>query len=67
MENHNAAIDLFVFVGAAVVVSVTVELGARNREAAKRTRMESRLITKLSSAEFSGASLVAVLEQVRNL
>jgi K+-sensing histidine kinase KdpD len=67
VENRNAAIDLFVFVGAAVVVSVTVELGARNREAAERTRMESRLLAKLSSAEFSGASLVAVLEQVRGL
>src|SRR5664280_2683242 len=67
VENRNAAIDLFVFVVAAVVVSVTVELGARNRESAERTRMESRLITKLSSAEFSGASLVAVLEQVRGL
>jgi len=67
VENRNAGIDLFVFVVAAVVVSVTVELGARNREAAERTRIESRLISQLSSAEFSGASLVAVLEQVRGL
>ena len=67
VENRDAAIDLFVFVVAAVVVSVTVEIGARNREAAERTRMESRLISKLSSAEFTGASLVAVLEQVRGL
>jgi K+-sensing histidine kinase KdpD len=67
LQNPNAAIDLFVFVVAAVVVSVTVELGARNRGAAERTRMESHLLTKLSSAEFTGASLVAVLEQVRGL
>jgi K+-sensing histidine kinase KdpD len=67
VENRDAAIDLFVFVVAAVVVSVTVELGARNRETAERTRLESRLISKLSSAEFSGDSLVAVLEQVRGL
>jgi K+-sensing histidine kinase KdpD len=67
VENRNAAIDLFVFVVTAVLVSVTVELGARNREAAERTRIESRLISELSSAEFSGASLVAVLEQVRGL
>jgi len=67
VENRDAAIDLFVFVVAAVVVSVTVEIGARNRETAERTRMESRLISKLSSAEFTGASLVAVLEQVRGL
>ncbi len=67
VENRTAAIDLFVFVVAAALVSVTVELGARNREAAERTRVESRLISKLSSAEFSGASLVAVLEQVRGL
>jgi len=67
VENRDAAIDLFVFIVAAVVVSLTVEIGARNRETAERTRMESRLISKLSSAEFSGASLVAVLEQVRGL
>ena len=67
VENRDAAIDLFVFVVAAVLVSVTVELGARNREAAERTRLESRLISQLSSADFSGASLTAVLEQVRGL
>lgn len=67
VENRDAAIDLFVFVVAAVLVSVIVELGARNREAAERTRMESQLISRLSSAEFTGASLVAVLEQVRGL
>ncbi len=65
--NRDAAIDLAVFVLAAVLVSVTVELGARNREAAERTRIESRLISQLSSAEINGASLVAVLEQVRGL
>jgi K+-sensing histidine kinase KdpD len=67
VENRDSAIDLFVFVLAAVLVSVTVELGARNRETAERTRLESRLISELSSAEISGASLVAVLEQVRGL
>jgi K+-sensing histidine kinase KdpD len=67
VESRNAAIDLVVFVLAAVLVSVTVELGARNREAAERTRIESGLISSLSSAEISEASLVAVLEQVRGL
>ena len=67
VENRDAIIDLLVFVVAAILVSVTVELGARNRETAERTRIESRLISRLSSAEFSGASLVAVLEQVRGL
>lgn len=67
VENRDAAIDLVVFVLAAVLVSVTVELGARNREAAERTRIESRLISQLSAAEIGGASLVTVLEQVRGL
>lgn len=67
VESRDAAIDLVVFVLVAVLVSVTVELGARNRETAERTRMESRLISKLSSAEISEASLMAVLEQVRGL
>jgi K+-sensing histidine kinase KdpD len=67
VENRDSAIALFVFVVSAAVVSITVELGARNRESAERTRMESRLIARLSSAEFTGASLMAVLEQVRGL
>jgi len=67
VENRDSAIALFVFIVAAAVVSITVELGARNREATERTRMESRLISRLSSAEFTGASLTAVLEQVRGL
>jgi K+-sensing histidine kinase KdpD len=67
VENRESAIALFVFIVAAAVVSITVELGARNRESAERTRMESRLISRLSSAEFTGASLMAVLEQVRGL
>jgi len=67
VHGRDAAIDLFVFVVAAVLVSVTVELGARHREAAERTRIESRLVSQLSSADFSTASLVAVLEQVRVL
>ena len=67
VESRDAAIDLVVFVVAAGLVSVTVELGARNRGTAERTRIESRLISKLSSAEISEASLVAVLEQVRGL
>jgi K+-sensing histidine kinase KdpD len=67
VESRNDAIDLVVFVLGAVLVSVTVELGARNRETAERTRIESRLISKLGSAEISEASLVAVLEQVRGL
>jgi len=67
VESRDAAIDLVVFVLAAVLVSVTVELGARNREAAERTRIESRLISQLSGAEISGSSLVTVLERVRGL
>jgi K+-sensing histidine kinase KdpD len=67
VESRDDAIDLVVFVLAAVLVSVTVELGARNRETAERTRIESRLISRLGSADISEASLVAVLEQVRGL
>jgi len=67
VESRGAAIDLVVFVLAAALVSVTVELGARNREAAERTRVETRLIARLSSAEISEASLVAVLQEVRGL
>jgi len=67
VESRDAAIDLVVFVLAAVLVSVTVELGARNRGTAERTRVKSRLISRLGSAEISETSVMAVLEQVRGL
>jgi len=67
VESRDAAVNLGVFVLAAVLVSVTVELGARNRGTAERTRVESRLISRLGSAEISETSVMAVLEQVRGL
>ena len=67
VASSDAAVDLVVFVAVAVVVSVTVDLGARHREAAERNRFESRLVSELGSAEISGVSLAAVLERVRLL
>lgn len=67
VASSDAAVDLVVFVLVAVVVSVTVDLGARHREAAERNRFESRLVSELGSAEISGVSTAAVLERVRLL
>jgi K+-sensing histidine kinase KdpD len=67
VESRDAIVDLVVFMLVAVIVSVTVDLGARHREAAERIRFESRLVSELGSAESSGDSLMPVLESVRAL
>lgn len=62
-----ALTDLVVFVLAAALVSVTVEVGARNRAKAERNRMQTHLVANLSSAEMQGVSVEQVLDQVRQL
>src|SRR6476661_6632256 len=56
-----ALADLVVFVLAAVIVSVTVEVGARNRAKAERNRLQTHLVAHLSSAEMQGVSVERVL------
>ena len=62
-----ALTDLVVFVLAAVIVSVTVEVGARNRAKAERNRLQTRMVATLSSAEMRGVTVEQVLDQVREL
>ena len=59
-----ALVDLVVLVGAALIVSVTVDLGARQRAHAERTRLEAQLLSRLN-ADTSRGSVQEVLEQVR--
>ena len=62
-----ALADLVVFVLAAAIVSVTVEVGARNRAKAERNRLQTHIVASLSSAEMQGISVERVLDQVRRL
>lgn len=62
-----ALADLVVFVLAAAIVSVTVEVGARNRAKAERNRLQTHMVANLSSAEMQGVSVERVLDQVRQL
>ena len=61
-----AFVDLVVLVVAALIVSVTVDMGARQRGRAERNQFEARLLSRLD-ADTSRASVQEVLEQVRAL
>jgi two-component system, OmpR family, sensor histidine kinase KdpD len=67
VARRDEVIALLVFVVAAVVVSLTVDAGARNRAAAERSRMEAHLISTVTTGDESGRTVEAVLEQVRSL
>ncbi|HET7477027.1 MAG TPA: DUF4118 domain-containing protein [Dermatophilaceae bacterium] len=65
VAQRDQLIALAVFVAAAVLVSLTVEVGARDRAAAARNRMEVGLISRLSTGEADGRSVEALLRQVQ--
>lgn len=62
-----ALADLVVFLLVAAIVSVTVEVGARNRARAARNRYEAQLVHRLGGAEMRGVTPEEILEQVREL
>jgi K+-sensing histidine kinase KdpD len=67
VDEPGALTDLVVFVLAAALVSITVEVGARNRASAERNRLQTHMVATLSSAEMRGVSVEQVLEQVRQV
>jgi K+-sensing histidine kinase KdpD len=67
VQGQDRAIELFVFVVVAALVSLTVDLGARNRVSAERNRMEARLLSRLTSGEAGASTVAGVLEQVQRL
>ena len=62
-----ALADLVVFLLAAAIVSVTVEVGTRNRANAERHRLEAGMVSRLSSAEMSGVGVDEILAQIQHL
>jgi K+-sensing histidine kinase KdpD len=67
VEQRDSVISLVVFFLGAVVVSVTVDAGARQRVSAARTRAEVELLTHFTAEPVTETSLSAVLDQVREL
>lgn len=65
VRDQDAVIDLVAFVVVAGTVSITVDLAARGREAAGRSRAEAELLARLASQPVAESSLRGVLEQVR--
>ncbi len=67
VEGRDRVVQLLVFVVIAVAVSITVDIGARNRVSAERNRMEARLFAQLTSSEIGAAAPETVLQQIRQL
>lgn len=59
--------DLVVFLLVALIVSITVEAGARNRAQATRQRLETELVRRLGRAELHGDPPEHILDQVRDV
>src|SRR5262245_22397907 len=58
-------ITLLVYVGAAIAVSVAVDLAARQRAAAARSGIEATLLARITAEPIGETSLATLLEHVR--
>lgn len=67
VEGQDRFIELVVFFVIAALVSVTVDIGARNRVRAERNQMEARLLSRLTTGETGDRSVRDILDQVRRL
>ena len=66
VEQRDSVIALIVFVVVALTVSITVDLAARRRAAAVRSRLEAEMLARLASQPVTDQSLTGVLEEVRH-
>ncbi len=67
VEGRDRVIELVVFVVVGALVSVTVDLGARHRARAERSRNEAQLLSRLTGSAVGDTSAEGVLDQVREL
>jgi two-component system, OmpR family, sensor histidine kinase KdpD len=65
VEQRDTVVALIVFMLVALTVSVVVDLAARRRVAAARSRWEAETLARLAAQPVSDRSLESVLEQVR--
>jgi K+-sensing histidine kinase KdpD len=67
VEGRDQLLQLVVFVVVAVMVSITVDIGARARVSAERNRTEARVLAQLTSSEVGAATVEGVLRQIMDL
>jgi K+-sensing histidine kinase KdpD len=65
VDRRDSIVELVVFVVVAGVVSATVHLAAREQSNAARSRLESQVLSRFTSAPVSPVTLEGVLEEVR--
>lgn len=67
VQGRDRVIELGVYVAVAVLVSFTVDLGARHRVRAERNQREAQMLSGLTRAEVGSVSAERILQQVRDL
>jgi K+-sensing histidine kinase KdpD len=67
IAQRDHVLALLVFLAVAITVSATVEVAARQRSHAARSRAEALTLSRLASSPLSDQSVPAVLEQIRTL
>lgn len=65
IENRDAVLELVVFLAVGLIVSVTVELAARERVAASRAALEARVLADVSARAPGELRPTEVLDEVR--
>lgn len=65
VENRDSVIELLVFAVVAVIVSVTVDLAARDRAHAARSALEAALLSRFAATPAAELSLPDALDRVR--
>ena len=65
VESRDSIVELLVFAVVSVIVSVTVDLAARDRARAARSEREAELLSHLAAGPVAELSLPQVLDQVR--
>jgi len=65
VESRDSVVELLVFALVAALVAVTVEIAARDRGRAERSRREAELLSAVAGRPAEQLSLNEVLEQVR--
>ena len=67
IQEREHIVELLVFIAVAVLVSVTVDVGARHRVASERNRLEARLLSAVSGARVGSPSAEEILKQIADL
>ena len=65
VESQDAVVELAVFAVVALIVSFSVEVAARDRAQAVRSRIEADLLSQVTARPASELNVTEVLEQVR--